>query len=206
MKLSTSQVQRFWREWAASCKVMNWTRTAGLTAAEIDAHRKELLARCGFDSLTKVTRVDGFTKVLNELLVLQGTSLQAGREAEDQTINRARTLRYSIASELIPCLELYVPDVPGYLTSVMEDKQRWWKIDRPVRDITILDLDATQLEQLRYTLNARMHTLRNKAGDTICDMKRAAHIPCDCARCLGSTAPMVPAIPQPAPVEAESPF
>lgn len=198
MNLSTNQVQRFWREWSKSCKVMNWTRAAGFSAEEIDTKRKELLRNCGFDSLTKVTRVDGFTKVLNELLVLQGTSLKAGIESEDQSINRARTIRHQIAAELIPCLELYIQDVPSYLTSIMEDKNRWWKLDRPARDITIMDLDAkpiiktvrgkleefpSQLEQLRYTLAARLNVLRNKADDTIHDMKIRAMVPCNCSRC-----------------------
>lgn len=179
---------------------MSWTREAGLTAADIDAKRKEFLAGCGFDSLTKVDRVNGFTKVLSELLVLQGTSLQAGLEADDQTINKARVLRHQIASEIIPCLELYIEDVPGYLRSIMEDKNRWWKIDRPACDITILDLDAkpiwkrdkktgkmrpwpSQLEQLQYTLAARLNDKRNEAGHTIHDMKIRAGVPCGCSKC-----------------------
>jgi hypothetical protein len=186
---------------------MNWTRTAGMTAAEIDAKRKELLSRCGFDSLTEVTRVDGFTKVLNELLVLQGTSLKAGIEREDQTINRARTIRHQIAAELVPCLYLYIEDVPGYLQTVMESKTRYHKIDRPTTALRIQDLDYNAVQQLQYTLAARLNTLRNKASDTICDMKCAAHIPCDCSRCKGSIHPMVPAIPpaHPAP-SVEVPF
>ena len=84
MILSSPQVQRFWREWAATCKVMHWTRDAGLTAAAIDAKRKEFLKGCGFDSLTQVDRVDGFTNVLKELQLLQGTDLQAAREADDR--------------------------------------------------------------------------------------------------------------------------
>jgi hypothetical protein len=188
MKLSSEQVQLFWREWSKSCQIMNWTRAAGLTSAEIDVKRKSLLRDCGFDSLTKVDRVDGFTKVLNELRVLQGTSLKAGIESEDQTINRSRTLRYSIAAELIPCLELYLENVPEYLSSIMEDKNRWWKIDRPTRDITIMDLTTTQLTQFRFTLNARMHTLRKKAGHSIHDMKTRALVPCICSICRSAEA------------------
>lgn len=221
MKLSPPQVQRFWREWAKSCKTMNWTRAAGLSADEIDAKRKELLQRCSFDSLTKVDRVDGFTKVLNELLVLQGVSLQAGMEAEDPTINRARTLRHHILTELVPCLELYVADVRGYLASIMEDKNRWWKIDRPAREMTLMDLDAkpvyrtdkntgelkewpSQLEQMRYTLTSRLNTLRGAAGDTIHEMKTKAGLPCACAACRGVHG--TGAVRLEIPVEAGSPF
>jgi hypothetical protein len=67
--------------------------------------RKEFLARCGFNSLTEVDSVAGFTRVLNELLVLQ----------------------------LVPCLELYLADVRGYLTAIIEDKTRHRQTDRPTR-------------------------------------------------------------------------
>jgi hypothetical protein len=202
MKLSTAQVQRFWREWPKSCKAMGWTKANGMSAAEIDQRRKEFLARCGFDSLTKVDRVDGFTKVLKELQVLQGVSVDAGIEAEDLTINKARTFRHFILTDLVPCLELYIADVRGYMTSIMGDKNRWWKIDRPAREITLLDLDAkpvyrrdkktgelktwpSQLEQLKWTLAARLNTLRKDAGDTIHDMRLRAGLECVCAVCSG---------------------
>jgi hypothetical protein len=122
-------------------------------------------------------------------------------------------LRTQILSEIIPCLELYVADVREYLVTIMEDKNRWWKIDRPVRDITIMDLDArpvfrrdrktsltkefpSQLEQLQYTLSARLNTKRNEntlapnyahlqrpEPFTIHEMKLAAEVPCFCAKC-----------------------
>ena len=179
---------------------MGWTKANGMSAAEIDAKRKEFLLRCGFDSLTKVDRVDGFTKVLKELLVLQGTDLNAAIESEDLTINKARTIRNFIVSDLVPCLELYIADVRSYLTSIMEDKNRWWKIDRPACDITLMDLDAkpvhrfdvktksmkdfpSQLEQLKWTLAARLNTLRNESGDTIHTMRTRAGLGCSCAAC-----------------------
>ena len=181
---------------------MNWTKAAGMSAAEIDAKRKEFLLKCGFDSLTKVDRVDGFTKVLKELQVLQGVDVNAGIEADDLTINKARTIRHFILTNLVPCLELYVADVRGYLTSIMEDKNRWWKIDRPARDITLMDLDAkpvhrwdvktksmkdfpSQLEQMKWTLTARLNSLRKDSGDTVHEMRLRAKLECACAACRG---------------------
>jgi hypothetical protein len=223
MNLTAPQVQRFWREWARACKAQGWTRAAGMSAAEIDVKRKEFLARCGFDSLTKVDRVDGFTKVLNELLILVGESVAAGIESEDLTINRARVLRNQILTEIIPCLELYVEDLRGYLTAIMEDKNRWWKIDRPARDISIMDLDAkpifrrdkktgelkqwpSQLEQFQYTLSARLNVKRNEAGDTIHQMKTKAHVPCHCSQC-GPRRPVMVVLPGvPADANIEVPF
>ncbi|HEV2692266.1 MAG TPA: hypothetical protein VG347_05165 [Verrucomicrobiae bacterium] len=198
MKLSTAQVQRFWREWAATCRINNWTREAGLTAVQIDGHRKELLARCGFQSLKDVDRVAGFTKVLAELGVAQGTNLQAAREADDGSINDGRVIRNQILTEIVPCLELYIEDVRAYITSIIEDKSRWWKLDRPAREMSIMDLDTrpifvtdastgdqkewpSQLDQIRMTLTARLNTARNDAGDSIHDMKIRAGVKCFCA-------------------------
>jgi hypothetical protein len=200
MKLSTDQVKRFWREWPKSCKAMGWTKANGLSADEIDAKRKELIARCGFKSLTEVDRVAGFTKVLNELLVLQGTSLKAAREADDPSINEGRVLRTLILTELVPCLELYIADVRAYIQRIMEDKNRYWKIDRPACEMSIMDLDTkpvpsvdrstgelkefpSPLKQMMFTLQARLNELRNQSGDTIHDMKIKAGVKCTCAIC-----------------------
>ena len=202
MKLSDEQVKLFWREWPKSCAAMGWTKARGLSAKEIDAKRKEFLLGCGFDSLTQVDRVAGFTKVKNELLVLQGVSIKAAQETIDPTLNDGRTLRHFILTDQVPCLELYLDDVRGYMTSIMEDKNRWWKIDRPARDITLMDLDAkpvhrwcvktkqmrdfpSQLEQIKWTLAARINTLRNAAGETIHQMRTRAKLPCACAVCQG---------------------
>lgn len=182
---------------------MGWTKTNRLSAPEIEAKRKEFLARCGFDSLTKVDKVAGFTKVLNELLVLQGFSLKAARESDDPTINQARVARNYILTDLVPCLELYVADVAGFMSEIMEDKNRWWKIDRPARSMTLMDLDAkpvyrtdratgelkefpSQLKQMIYTLSARLNDKRKEAGDTIHEMKIKANVPCTCSLCRGT--------------------
>jgi hypothetical protein len=186
MKLSPAQVQRFWREWSAACAVLHWTRADGLSAAEIDARRKEFLARCGFSSLTQVDRVAGFTKVLNELLVLQGVSLAAARETLEPALNEARVLRHHILTEQVPCLELYLADVRAYLTAIIADKTS----QRPAaaaRAPTLMDLDAGQLRQLQYTLAARLNDKRRAAGDTLHEMKTRAGVRCACARCRATS-------------------
>jgi hypothetical protein len=203
MNLSSAQVQRFWREWGNTCKVMNWTRAAGMTTAQIDSERKELLTGCGFNSLTEVDRTDGFTRVLNELLVLQGTSIQAAKETIDPSLNQARVLRNQILTEIIPCLELYRGEnLNADLAKIMADKNRWWKLDRPERGMTLMDLDArpifridkasgqkkycgSQLSQIQWTLSRWLNELRNQAGDTVHQMKIKSGVPCDCAICRG---------------------
>lgn len=196
MLLSKSQSQRFWREWSAACRYQGWKET--LSADEIDAKRKELLARCGFKSLTLVDKTSGFDRVLAELRALQD-DLQRTVETEDPTIGAARRFRAVILQEIIPCLALYEDDANVYLTTVISGLVRWNKTDRPERDPTLEDLDAkptfkksasgqwregpSKLEQAMMTLNARLHTKRRDAGDTIHDMKLRAGVACDCKIC-----------------------
>jgi hypothetical protein len=223
MNLSEKQVKEFWRLWPQGCKAMGWTAANGMSAKEIDAKRKEFLLRCGFDSLTKVDRLDGFTKVKNELLVLQGVSIQAAQETIDPTLNQARVLRNQILTEIIPCLELYRGEkLTADLAGILEDKNRWWKLDRPVRGMTLMDLDArpifradkatgkqkycgSQLSQVQWTLSRWMNDLRNEAGDTIHQMKLKAGVPCTCAVCTGQTVPMSSGDPELEPLAGADP-
>lgn len=229
MNLSADQVRTFWSMWAKACRVQKWTRAAGLSAGEIDARRKALLARCGFASLTKVDRVNGFTKVKSELMLLisDNTDMAAAEEANDPLLNKARNFRHVIRAELLPCLALYEENAAGYLQSVLADKSRWWKLDRPERGPTLEDFDArpilttrngephespSQLEQLMMTLNARLHEKRKAARHSLHDMRTSAGIKCGCRECglrrVFVTGPMVPALPQaaePEPVSTDDP-
>src|SRR5579862_7122912 len=87
MLLSEDQVKKFWRLWPQACRANGWTKENGLSAAQIDAKRKEVLLDCGFTSLTLVDRKDGFTKVKNRLLILIGVDVEAGKEDKDTTEN-----------------------------------------------------------------------------------------------------------------------
>jgi hypothetical protein len=200
--------------WGRVCKNRGWKQSdRDLRLAKFG----EIIGR-PIASADEIERIDECTKLMKELGVLLGVSLQAAREADDLTINKARVLRNQILTELVPCLELYVADVRAYMTEIMADKNRWWKIDRPVRDITIMDLDAapirkwdvkqkrmrvwpSQLEQLQYTLAARLNDKRNEnvlvpayvhlqgvEPLTIHQMKLAACVPCACAICKADTA------------------
>lgn len=199
MKLAPDQVSLFWRLWPQACRANGWTKERGLSAAEIDANRKAVLLECGFASLTQVDRVDGFTKVKNKLLILIGVSVQAGREDQDTTENRARTHRYIIEREILPCLALYEEDVTAYVATVIAGKSRYYKTDRPTRPPTLSDLDTkptfkkvkgkwvkgpSQMHQVLMTLSARLNDKRNAAGDSIHDMKKRAGVPCTCAVCV----------------------
>ncbi len=183
MKLSPAQVSTFWRLWQRACVANAWTRDQGMPASAVEAKRKEVLAECGFDSLTKVDRTDGFTKVKNKLLILIGESIQAGKEDQDPTENRARTHRWVIEKEIIPCLALYIEDVTGYIAQILADHIRHYKTDRPTRPPTLGDLTPAQMKSVLMTLSARLNEKRASSGDTLHEMKTKAGLECDCAGC-----------------------
>jgi hypothetical protein len=217
MNLSPDQAKRFWREWAA---VKRTLKAQGKTDDECEQARYAMLNRAGFSSLTKVDRTKGFDRVLAELGALRD-DLPRTRETTDPCLGEARRLRHVIRAELLPCLALYEPDPDRYLQSVIADKFRWFKTDRPTRQPTLDDLAATpnlrprgntlkefpsQLEQVLMTINARLHAKRKAAGDTVHDMLTKAGLPCTCSLC--SVPPMI--LPHPAaspePAHAEDPF
>lgn len=195
MNITKAQRIKILELWAKVCKAHEWkVSDRGLRLATIG----KILGR-EIQSLDDVGRTAECTKVFAELQVMLGVSLRAGLEANDPTLNKARNYRHVIMNELTPCLGVYVADVTGYITAIMEDKNRWWKIDRPAVEITLEDLDAkpifrrvkggelkefpSTLEQLMMTLAARINTLRNKAGDDIHTMKTKAGVFCGCAQC-----------------------
>ena len=180
--------------WNKVCKDRGWSasdRTLRL------ATMGELLGRA-IESMDDIGRTDECTKVMNGLKAMLGVSVKAGLELAEPERNQARILKHKIMNELLPCLALYVEDVPAYVTGIMEDKNRWWKIDRPACEITLEDLDSkpifrfvkgerkefpSTLEQLMMTLAARLNSKRNEAGQTIHEMKLAAGVFCDCSPC-----------------------
>ena len=132
MLLSPPQQRRFWREWTQACAAQGWTRAASWTGAQIDANRKRLLKTAGFDSLTQVTPLEGFTAVLRELAILRN-DLSGLVRAEQ---NPRRVLIHAIKA--------------------LADEPYWQAIARDRFHTTDLaDLDESQLIQLRNTLTAR---------------------------------------------------
>ena len=202
MKLTKDQVPLFWKLWAKACRAQGWTKGEGLNSAAIDVMRKELLARCGFKSLKDVDPRDGFSMVKRELLKLDDR-LQGAMEEVKPQIETARTSRWFIEHDLIPCLALYV-DAWDYVSKVATDKFRWRTRDAMHRPITLDDLTEdpivrevrgelkeipSQLEQLKFTLSARLNGkagLRNKAGHSVHQMRTLAGLECRCAVCRKS--------------------
>ena len=220
MKITQSQRITIMQLWQRVCKDRGWK--AGDRELRMDTFSR-LVGR-PLASTDDVERLDECTKLMNELKSMLGVSLKAGLEATDPTLNQARVLRTRILTDLVPCLELYLEDVRGYITEIIQDKNRWWKIDRPAVEMTLMDLtakpvistdrktgllreSASQLEQLLYTLSARLNDLRNQAGDSVHDMRTRAGLDCTCAKCRARSAVLtLDALPAAEPVAVEQPF
>lgn len=197
MTITPAQRTSIMITWGKVCKDRGWkTSDREFRLAKFG----ELLGR-PLASTDEIERLAECTKLMAELQSLLGVSLRAGKEATDPTLNQARVLRNQILIEIIPCLELYRGEqLSGDITKIMEDKNRWWKLDRPAREMTLMDLDArpiyrngkycgTQLSQMQWTLARWLNNLRKSAGETIHEMKTRARVPCTCAKCVKKGVP-----------------
>lgn len=185
MLLSKDQVSLFWRLWSSACKTQGWTRDAGLTSADIDAHRKAMLAEMGFSSLTQVDRTAGFGRVKARLMTLCD-SLKGAIEADHPEMDDARRKRHMIRHDLAPCLALYVQDPVGYIESILRDKFHIpsnCAVDLEALTILPSGSSPSQLDQAVMTISARLNSLRSTAGDTVHDMRVKSKARCDCASC-----------------------
>ena len=128
MLLTKPQVCRFFREWSAIVSAAGWPHDR----AEVERH--SLLARAGFDSLTRVDKLTGFDSVLAEIKAIrQPSSLDA--QLRQENMPRTRLL-YSCRQKA---------DEP-YIIALARDRFH-------ADDWTTLPLES--LEQLRNTLADR---------------------------------------------------
>lgn len=220
MLLTDAQVKRFWRDWSAACKAQGWTRAAGLTAAQIDQHRRALIERAGFRSLTEVDRSAGFGRVLSELGILLDR-VKSAVESDHPEMDSGRRKRWVVLHRILPCLGVYVHDPAAYLASILRDKTDWYRrtehyalpltldelTDDPVirtRPDGSLDEQPSHLDQIMMTLTRVVHGYRRKAGHSIHEMCLEAGVSCDCKECATPRAHARK--PQPKTVPSSTPF
>ncbi|HTB85982.1 MAG TPA: hypothetical protein VK742_20220 [Candidatus Sulfotelmatobacter sp.] len=226
MTINTAQRTSIMKTWGKVCKDRGWKQSD----REFRLSKfSEIIGR-PIATADEIERIEECTKLMKELQAMLGVNIKAAQEADNLYINRARVLRNVILTELVPCLELYVEDVQGYITKIMEDKNRWWKIDRPGRGMTLMDLTAepvnrwdaktksmrefpSQLDQMVYTLSSCLNGsgriyrgkqsrlgFRVAAGHTLHEMKTKANVPCDCADCKKPGGNLLASLP---PAEAD---
>lgn len=147
--------------WPAACKQQGWEARDRAKLYEIYARKlghlephKTTLARGGrisaCDFVSGSDR-DDFGEVKKELLLLAGADL-----LESDPVRQRRL--WIIEQRLMPCYRLYKAD--GLETILRERFGR-------IRNVnTIHDLSNDNLEKLIFTLEARINTARNEAGDS----------------------------------------
>lgn len=201
--ISKAQRWKILELWTAVCKDRGWkTGDRALRLATIG----KILGR-ELTTLDNVGRLEECTKVLAELGCMLGNDLRAGLEATDPKRNAKRNWRWLIANETLPCLAIYPLDAPmgaagaqAYLIQVLTDKSRYRKTDRPESEPSLADFDERTVQQIFWTLHARLQVKRKAAAHTGHDMCLAAGIPCKCAPCSrarawASAVPIVPPLP-----------
>jgi hypothetical protein len=200
MTITTAQRWKILQLWSKVCKDRGWKSSdRALRLATIG----KILGR-KLQSTDDVERLAECTKVMAELEAMLGTSLRAGQEATDPGRNRKRNWRWLITHEVLPCLEIYPLAAPmgragaeAYLLEVLVGKSRWRKTDRPASDPTLADFEERSLEQIFWTLSARLNSKRKEAGHTGHQMCLAAKIRCKCAACRrAAAAPVLPPLPE----------
>jgi len=157
MLLTKSQQLRFWREWSVACKVQGWTKAVSWTGAQIDNERHALLARAGFDSLTKVDHLTGFDRVLAELAALAkpndiSPQMRAAEQPRIRLLHAIEALGNKIS------LGQTATGQNSYVATISRDRFG-------VSDYTTLPLP--QLEQLRNTLASRAAAHRRRTQERL---------------------------------------
>lgn len=138
MLLTKSQQLKFWRDWNAIVTDQSWPR------AQAESERHALLHRAGFDSLTLVDKLEGYSRVLKELAILRedlGAMLRADANPKRVLLFKIKEL----AEQINPSTK---NGVNPYLGGIMLDQFGHLRLD---------DLSEQQLTHLRYTLTARLH-------------------------------------------------
>jgi hypothetical protein len=130
-------------------------------------------------------------------LQMLADNIDAAHETDHPEVGAARRFRHIIEKDILPCLSLYIDAPQQYLQAIIAGLVSW---NQNGRAPTLDDLSAqpthsrkpptyalqegpSQLEQAMMTLNARLHHKRHAAGHTIHDMRIAAKLECNCARC-----------------------
>lgn len=177
------------RGWKASDRKLRLTELGKLLGRELA-------------TMDDIERLAECTKVMAELKVMLGVSVSAGLEAADPSRNRKRNARWVIGNEILPCLALYPLDAPmgragaeSYLLQVLQDKSRWRKTDRPESEPSLADFDERTVQQIVWTLSARLSVKRKAAKHSGHDMKIAAGVRCDCATCCRRKAAVISGLP-----------
>lgn len=111
-------------------------------------------------------------------------------QVRQQQMPRRRALH--ALHQYMVCLALYVDDVAGYVAALAGDKFGCPAEGEFGPDDLAWNGTEPALEQLIYTLAARLDDKRAAAGDSVHAMKVRAGMPCDCRTCCSRPMVAVP--------------
>jgi hypothetical protein len=171
MFLSRDQLNRFWSKRSDKPGWPVIVHAHGWTPAEAELQRKAMLKRAGFDSLTLVDKLDGFTRVLKEMAILLDSI--GGQLYADG--NTRRVLEYKIRELASQITGKPVHLADAYWRAIAYDK---FGLHYPANSAVrvefseLADLSIQQLTQLRNTLADRLTWAHKK--QTLADRKQRA--------------------------------
>jgi hypothetical protein len=197
LQMSPAQTQFYWSLWKGVCIRQGWTTKNGMTTAEIDAKRKEVMRevfRRDFSSKDIQTN-DQFTLIKNRFLFLKD-NLQGAIEDGSQVENKKRQLLWVIKNRLRPCLAVYIERPDDYIAKLLRDGHHIYKGVSTIDDLSAVEttrqskktgreITDSPLKRFVYTLSRCIDDLRHNARDTVHYMHQMAGIPCKagCAEC-----------------------
>lgn len=190
MTITKAQRWKVLELWTQACKANGWR------ASDRELRLSTIGGILGrkISTLDEVGRLDECTKVMAELGSMTGVDLRSAQEAVEPDRNHKRNWRWLIRQELLPCLALYPseanPDRPmgmdgakGFLATVLEGKTRYRKTDRPESAASLNDFDERTVQQIFWTISARLNDKRKAAGHSGHEMCTLAGVRCKCAAC-----------------------
>lgn len=181
--------------WPDACEAQQWNVKDRALQMQV---LSSIVGRT-IESSNELEKIKEFGLVKRRLLELAGN---LDGPLDNAPEDEARRLRHHIRTELLPCIALYVPDAEKYLREIINDgihhgrrvEQRGLDelTARPrVRfDARLGDFRESpgELQQVIMTLNGRLNSahppgLRNRAGDSLHDMRIKAGVGCGCKVC-----------------------
>jgi hypothetical protein len=186
--MTTKQIKFYWQEWAKVRRVN----------PEADRHALHVEA-LGYDKSALKLDNGEFDRVL---ATFRAVSRAADIDEQVRLLNGARDRERWALGDVMACLALYcdgAQGAAGYAAEVagskfrlehaatqgVDDLASGWVVLRREgpTGADYLEAKPRELMQLVMTLSARLNVLRNKAGDTIHEMKTKAGVKCKCKAC-----------------------
>jgi hypothetical protein len=174
--------------WPRACKTQRWNK--GDRALRLRVF-SEALGR-GLTSASEINATSDFDHIKAHLLML-ADNVQGTIETDHPEIGDRRRLLWKYQHVQRPCLGVYVEDVDAYVRQILRERFKLFEGISTVEDLSpdprLVFTGGRQIEKpspllmLITTLDARLNSMRQKAGHSIHQMRTMAGVKCDCAEC-----------------------